>query len=102
MILTSNLQQSTLKINHYLKAWVWCCEDFGLDETTDDIVQANKCIAENSVAMNEGYPMLVCGNMIAYFTAKLNSARGKKSYNFCICPTVYDIPTDHRKDKHYH
>ena len=49
---------------------VWCCEDFGLDET-DDIVQVNKFIAENSVAMNEGYPMLVCGNMIAYFTAKL-------------------------------
>ena len=71
--------------------------DFGLDET-DDIAQVNKFIAENFVPMNEGYPMLLCGNTIAYFTAKLNSARGKKSYKFCIYPTVYDVH-NHRKDK---
>ena len=92
-----NLLPDIATFLHQLES-VWCCEDFGLDET-DDIAQVNKFIAENSVPMNEGYPMLLCGNTIAYFTAKLNSARGKKSYKFCIYPTVYDVPTDHRKDK---
>ena len=57
-----NLLPDIATFLHELQS-VWCCEDFGLDET-DDIVQVNKCIAENSIPMNEGYPMLLS---IAYF-----------------------------------
>ena len=98
-IVRSNLLPDFETFLHDLSI-VCCREDFQLDETNDiHVAQVNKFIAENSLPMNEGYPMLVCGNMIAYLTSKLNSTRGKQSYRFSISPIVYEVPTDHRKDK---
>ena len=82
----------------FLQSIHLCHEELQLDETNDiHVAQVNKCITENSLPMNEGYPLLVCGNMIAYFTAKLNSSAGKQAYRFSITPVVYDVPTDHRQ-----
>ena len=58
--------------------------------------QVNNYIRNSSLAMNEGYPMLICGNIAAFIVNKLNAST--RNYRFDVFPVVYEAQ-DHRRDK---
>ena len=68
------------------KALTTLAQTFETNDKVEKIQQTNEMIACNSLPMNEGYPTLLCGNIIAYLTDRLNSTIGEQHYRFQIYP----------------
>ena len=57
----------------------------------------NHSINSHSFALNEGFPMLICGNIITAITEQLDDT--KSHYQFKIYPVVGEHQTDGRKNE---
>ena len=64
--------------------------DMSTDSTTDTEAAASmlQIIQDATVPTNEGYPLLICENIMAQTVGNLNRRAGQKRYGFLIKPVV--------------
>ena len=68
-------------------------------EALQIIKAVNVVIENNSLPENEGYPTILCGNIIAHVANELNGGLAKCNYWFRILPVILPHPENHRRDK---
>ena len=75
-------------------------ETLSTDSTTDTEVATAmvQIIQDTTVPTNEGYPQLICENIMAQTVHSLNRRAGRKEYCFLIKPVVKE-EADNRKNK---
>ncbi len=66
--------------------------------STTDSVAATSMIQDATIPANEGYPQLICENIIAQTVYNLNRKAGRKEYKFLSKPVVKN-ESDRRRNK---